>query len=236
MKDLIKILGILLVAFWINACGDSRDLHESQMLDAKDLQVESRVDSSVDSDVNPRDLSESTQKFAYALSPNPNDLQNATFAEKSNVGFSATFIGDDIAKYSGALYGDNTFWGKIFVKNLKDCDDIKNADVYVIFSEAKDRIMKLKHPNYPIEHIYKISFMSVHWHNDGVMVNFRAIESQNYRGNDLKYYQTRYPFGNFDYDRYQDLSSGKDSFYTSFTEDNDEDSHPFEVFICPTNK
>ena len=227
------------------ACGDSKDskdsqdLRESQTINTNDSQVESNkssADSSIDSSANPQDSNKSNNEATHALIPNPNDLQNATYTEKSNVGFSARFIGDDIAKYSGGLYGGNIFWGKTFVKNLKDCNDIKNADTYIAFSEAKDRIMKLKHSNYPAERVYKISFMSIHWYNDSVMVNFSAMESQNYQGNDLEYYQSRYPFGNFNYDRYQDLSSGKDSFYTSFTEDNDEDSHPFEIYICPTNK
>ena len=239
MTNLTKFLWILVVVFWVNACGDSKDSRESQTLNTNDSQSkynESSTDSSIESSANPQDSNESNNEATHALIPNPNDLQNATYTEKSNVGFSARFIGDDIAKYSGGLYGGNIFWGKTFVKNLKDCNDIKNADTYIAFSEAKDRIMKLKHSNYPIERVYKISFMSIHWYNDSVMVNFSAMESQNYQGNDLEYYQSRYPFGNFNYDRYQDLSSGKDSFYTSFTEDNDEDSHPFEIYICPTNK
>ena len=62
MTKLVKILWILLVAFLIDACGDSRDLDKSQMLDAKDSQVESKADSGIVSSMNPQISNKSNNK------------------------------------------------------------------------------------------------------------------------------------------------------------------------------
>lgn len=62
MKNLIKILWILLVAFLIDACGDLKDLHESQMLDAKDSQVESKANLGIVSSMNPQISNKSNNK------------------------------------------------------------------------------------------------------------------------------------------------------------------------------
>ncbi len=130
MKNLTKILWILLVAFWINAWGDSKDLYESQMLDAKDSQVESRVDSSVDSDLNPRDLSKSTQKFAHALSPNPNDLQ------KCDDSYNEKVCGSDaLCSASKCLY-----------KNLTNIDE---AFKFYVEQEIQSQVAFSKERNEP---------------------------------------------------------------------------------------
>ena len=67
MKNLIKILWILLVAFWINACGDSRDLHKSSI--SKDLSQ------NPSSDLN-RDSSEAVQEFGV-LSKNSTNCDDS---------------------------------------------------------------------------------------------------------------------------------------------------------------
>ena len=90
MTNLTKFLWILVVVFWVNACGESKDSRESQTLNTNDSQSkynESSTDSSIESSANPQDSNESNNEATHALIPNPSDLQNATYIEKKQCGF-----------------------------------------------------------------------------------------------------------------------------------------------------
>ena len=57
----IRLVFLVAVLCFI-ACGDSRDLHESQMLDAKDSQVESKANLGIVSSMNPQISNKSNNK------------------------------------------------------------------------------------------------------------------------------------------------------------------------------
>lgn len=144
------------------------------------------------------------------------------------------FIGDEISQYNFIYYGDKTFWGQTFVKDLKQCND---KTMYMTFSPAKDRILTLKVNEKSKEHFYKIIGIKRYFRDKTTKELYLVLmELSKYKqDSDLEYYKS-VGIDWSKYDRYQGIFIRENgSLLTVFNEElfDDGDTILFELYPCP---
>lgn len=144
------------------------------------------------------------------------------------------FIGDEISQYDFIYYKDKTFWGQTFVKDLNQCND---KTMYMIFSQAKDRILTLKVNKNSKEHFYKIIGIKRYFRDKTTKELYLVLmELSKYKqGSDLEYYNSVGTDWS-KYDRYQGIFIRENgSLLTGFNEElfDSGDMILFELYPCP---
>lgn len=143
------------------------------------------------------------------------------------------FIGDEISQYNFIYYEDKIFWGRTFVKDLKQCND---KTMYMTFSQAKDRTLTLKVNKNSKEHFYKIVGINRGFKNNTTKrFHLVLMEFNKYKqGSDLEYYES-VGIDWSKYDRYQVIYIYEDGSLATYFDEEHLDGDPimFSMYLCP---